>query len=290
MTMPQHREEPRIYSGKILMLDGSQMGELVPTPYIVAQGLVASGQARWEGDETPLPRHTAAVIAERRRKREEETAADDAHFAAKQAAEAGESLTPKTMQPGDVAGARPLYIAEYPDSHVVILRPFPQRVEMSRELVENDDDNVVIKRVEDRVQMTFANASALYQIVAENEEFVYAELLESTMPEVEIPNDWRERNHLVNIGAAKKLMALDSKMNKADAVAVIEEWTKVDDTIPAEKQSAEQRNENGRILDGNHEGPKTEDKDGKPIEGEAKTPAQIAEEAERKFAEDEGSD
>jgi hypothetical protein len=77
--MPQHRNEPRVYTGKIRMLFGPRIGELVPHDYPVAQNLVAAGQAQWEQDETPLPRRVQEIYREKWAARAQQVIDDAAH-------------------------------------------------------------------------------------------------------------------------------------------------------------------------------------------------------------------
>lgn len=301
--MPQHREEPRIYSGKVVIMIGNDAGNTVPMDYTVAQAMVASGQARWTDDTSPMPRHLAAQIAERDRVRNEEIAADAAHNQALKdaAANGGQSADPQGMQPGDFTGGRPLNTRSI-GGVVYLSSPFPQRLEITQELAKDTKDALTISIAENAMVIILANAEARYEIVAGNEDFLYCELVEATMPEIDLPDNWRERAHIANIGAAKKLYQLDPshKLTKADAEQYLEDWTRsYDDQVPPEGAGSEPgvpTNENGRKLDGNHEGPKTEDENGKPILGEdgnpavVKTPAEIAAEAERKIVEDADDD
>lgn len=282
--MPNHRNEPNIYSGKILMMSGADMGNLVPTPYKVAQGLVASGQARWEGDDSPMPRHIASIIS----KREEDAArlkAEDSAINANKLA----GYEQKT-QTTDRSGARPLGILQRGDT-VYLARPFPSVIEITPELINDETHVGFTRKDDDMIAIVFPNAEAIYRdVTLPGDAFIYAELVEvAKAPDVDIPDDWRGRSHLQNIPAAKELLHLDrgEKMTKAEAEEIIEQWTKVDDQVPAEDgngngASEPPRNENGRILDG-EQAPEI-DEDG----NKAKTPEEIAEEQERKFVEDDG--
>lgn len=298
--MPNHRNEPTIYSGSIRMMTGpvSQLGTLVETPYKVAQGLVASGQARWEDDDTPMPRHIAQIIRERDEKREIEVAEDAAIHAARQAEREGIDQEPPAEDSEGIAAVGLLHVRQRGD-RIYLARPFPKTFELTPEIISGEDKGAdgVYSQADNMIAVRLANANAIYANVAiDGDAFIYGELREKTEPEVEIPADWRELNHLQIIPMAKKVLGVDSKekMSKADAIEILEDWTKgADDPVPtndAGGTGGPPRNENGRILDGNHEGPKTEGEDGKQILGEdgkpavVKTPEEIAKEAEQRFA------
>lgn len=294
--MPNNRNEPAIYSGRVMMMMGSEMGNLVTTPYKVAQGLVSSGQARWEGDTSPMPRQVAQIIREREEAAARAIAEDAAIYAASQAGSEGKGgLT-------DRSGARPFTLIMR-NGKIYLGSPFPAIVEIAPELFDEESSSGFVERKDDMIAFRAENASAIYRDQSlPGDAFIYAELVEATMPEVEIPENWRERNHFPNIADAKKIMGLDAKekMTKAEAEEILERWTAKDDTVPTEDGSGDggeggaSRNENGRNLDGNHEGPKTEGEDGKPIVGEdgkpavVKTPEEIAKESERAFVEGDG--
>lgn len=293
--MPNHRTEPLIYTGRIMMMTGpaQQLGTLVEIPYKVAQGLVASGQARWEDDETPMPRHTAQIISERDEKIERDTAEADAISAARKAAREGTDQDAPATTSDAVPSVGQIHVRQRGD-RIYLARPFPKAVEITPEIISGEDAGAdgVFASADNMIVVRFANANALYANVAlEGDIFVYAELREANEPEVEIPADWRELGHLQMIPLAKKVLAVDSKekVSKADAIEILEDWTKgADDPVQTNDAGGTgdgtARNENGRTLDGNHEGPKKEDEHGKPIEGAVKSPEEIAKEAEQKFA------
>lgn len=302
--MPNHRNEPAIYSGSVMMMTGpaQQLGTMVETPYKVAQGLVASGQARWEGDKTPMPRHIAQIIRERDQKRERQIAEDAAIHAAKQAERDGVDQGEPAQNAEGMSAVGLLHVRQRGD-RIYLARPFPKTFELTPEIISGEDTGAdgVYSQADNMIAVRLANANAIYANVAiEGDAFIYAELREKTEPEVEIPADWRDLGHLQQIPLAKKLLGLDGKesMKKVEAIEILEDWTKgADDPVSTDDAggtgSEPARNENGRVLDGNHEGPKKEGEDGKPLTGEGgnpavvKTPAQIAKEAERRFAEGE---
>lgn len=243
--MPQHRNEPRIYSGKVIPMIGRDAGNPVPMDYSVAQAMVSSGQARWEDDPTPMPRQLAGEIAKREAERQAEIAADAAHFAALQ-------NPPKSINEALVKGARPLYLGIFNEDHTFLAHPFPQIAEID---IDALNGSPVIAIDGKAIAVNLPNATAVYDIVAENDAYCLAELRESTEPAVEIPDDWRDAHFLKIMAIAKKIAGLDNavSMKKDEATAILEQWTKSDDPVPEEPENPDEPRHGGRIIDGEHQ-------------------------------------
>ena len=290
--MPQHRNEPQIYSGSVLMMMGNQIGELVQTPYQVAQGLVMNGQARWEGDESPMPRHIADIIAKRQAERDAQVAADAAHGEAMKQERAGLIDPPPQVRELDIPAGQ-LYLAQIVPAGdaaplLYLARPFPQTAEFEVELFAEDADKR-ISRDGAAIALKLENASAVYSVIAENDDFAVASLVEKDAPDVEIPDNWRDEHFLKNVSRAKKIRRLDNSasLSKDEAYAIIEEWRKTDvdlGPVPVRAEGApavdKGVNEAGRKLDGNHEGNEAVGKDGE----RNLSPEEAAKQREQEFA------
>lgn len=284
--MPNHRNEPAIYSGKVLMLIGVHAGRVVPMDYTVAQSMVASGQARWEGDASPMPRHLNSELARQETERQRQIAADAAHAASLKA-------QPKSIDDAVITGAKQLVIdtADYGDGNKAYLaRPFPQIAEFAPEVIGSEEATEgIYAQADASIAVRLANASAIYDVVSEKDGFLYAELREFQQPEADIPADWQDRHFLANMATAKKIRDLDNsaKMTKDEAQAIIQEWTS-DDQGPvsdgeqpdAGAEAPRGGDDGKRILDGNHEGNEARNEDGNQL-----SPEEAARQKEREFAE-----
>lgn len=253
--MPVMRE-PGIYAGYVISLIGNNKGQDEEMPYHVAQGCVQSGTHRWAQDEQPMGKSIAGEIERQRVAREEETARDLAH--AERLKAAGGS--PKSVGDAISAAARPLHVVGVANEEGIFIahlaRPFPKVIEIDSSLINVDDGegkDGFYRQDEKTLVIRLANGSAIYEIFDANEAFTFGALVEQELPEVDIPENWRERSHLVNIAAAKKLRGTSGSMTKVDGEAILEEWTRSDDPVSEEQPGAVETNESGRILDGNHD-------------------------------------
>lgn len=197
-------KEPDVYSGFVISTIGIYRGKRIPMIYKDAQAAVASGTARWEDDETPMPKNLALEIKAAEDKRQAEIEADAEH-AKKHKAGEGESIIDMLR-----AAAMPIDLAYEGegDDAVYLASPLPEVTLIDKvHAYEGFPLNVEGQNVE----LTVANATAFYKIEWEDDTHYLCTLGESEVPDVEIPEDWRERNHLANIAAAKKIGALTAR-------------------------------------------------------------------------------
>jgi hypothetical protein len=233
-----HRNEPRIYTGKIRMLFGPFVGELVPHDYPVAQSLVASGHAQWEDDPTPLSRHLQTIVNEKHRAREQQIADDAAHSEAKRAA----ALGPKIEAPKDVNA---IHFAMENDV-VYLARPAPTVIEVAPEVLGMKKGAYGITAQEGgAIVIKVANATLTYRKRDDVsvDGFIVAEKVETDEPDIELPEDWQKAHFLQQVGFAKRIRRLEpkSKMKAERAYEIIDEWAKGTgyDTRPVPASSEE---------------------------------------------------
>lgn len=260
--MPVNRE-PLVYPGYVISKMGNNAGEQEEMPYKVAQGCVSSGTHRWHDDETDMPVHVQAIIDDRAKTQAEIDEANAKHNAEMRAQrEASES---KSVDELLASKARPIYFASV-DDKTYLARPFPDLAVF----------DASIERADGKIFIVASNALAEYKVVSETETSVIAELVSAELPDVDIPDDWRDKNALQLAALGKKVRATSDKMKAEEARAILEEWTKQDDPV-----SAEIGNEGGEGA-GEQKGTDAvnefKDKDGNQI-----SPEQRAKEAEQEF-------
>lgn len=260
--MPQHRNEPPIYSGSVISMIGNDAGKPLLMPYKVAQGMVASGQARWEDDPSPMPRQLSGEIAARAAAEEASRLADIEHN--KRLKEQGPPVDDAVRD-----AARKIVFTETPEG-VYIARPLPRFARFAFELLDDKLTDDIIIFDENVVTLSVNNATAEYRVLERDDTSALTELVLADQPDVEIPEDWRDRHFQTNIAAARKIRALDSNvsMTKDDAEAIIAEWVRTDDPVSTEVASGAPTNEQGRVLDGNHRGNAGKDEDGADLSAE----------------------
>lgn len=272
-------KEPTIYSGYVIMMIGQDAGKRIPMDYAAAQSCVVSGTARWEDDTSPVDKALKAEVERRAVERQAEIDAD---------AERNRKLkeAPASVDDALIATAGRIALVDVEEesgTKTYLARPFPVVAYFLEEFLADghpasefiaviDDDGNNNDGVEDGdIVFSVENGIARYREIARRDGLVYAELKEVAQPEVEIPDDWRDRHFLTNMSAAKAIRALDNKakMKKDEAEAIIEGWVSTDDPIRAEEPApGKETNENGRILDGNHEGSGAKDENGQEISAE----------------------
>lgn len=266
---------PKVYSGHVISMIGNTMGHRVPMLFKVAQGMVASGQARWEDDPTPLGRAAASEIDRRVAEEEARVAADKEHFERLKAEGA------KSVEDVLVSRAQPILIGQ-DEAGTYLRRPFPPIVIITEEFI---DQSGLISRSEDGIiTIDLRNGMAEYRVLEDVElpgDDLAFELVTSEETKVDIPPAWRELSALLMTKLAKDLIGAEpkTKMTKADATAIIEEWTATDDQIRAEGSEGEagaaesQPSEKGKGPEGGNRDKNTE----------GGNPAEKAKENERKF-------
>lgn len=256
----------RPYSGFVISMIGVHAGQRIAMDYGVAQASVISGTARWEDDETALPRVLSGVIDERKALID-----NNGHQ---------QTDVPVSVEAALRDSARPIWVgqtvSEVSGKETIVrytLRPFPAVTRIDNQLLGEDapENDIIVKNEDGTISFVFNNAMATYSVVDVGDTDTLLQLEEAEQYEGEIPADWRDRSHLVNIPVAKQIRSHDGKMTKIEAEAIIEEWTKSDDTVQPEGQAgSETLGEDGqqpqdgiRNVNGNQADP---DKGGDPAE------------------------
>lgn len=289
--MPINRE-PHIYSGYVISMIGQTAGQRVDMDFKNAQACVACGTHRWEDDETDMPLGLQAEIDAREAARLAQEESDRIHNAKLKAErEAKDAAAAKSVDAILLDKARKIGIAKV-DESLYLTAPFPAVTAFTREFLDSDDENSPISIVDGTegdvqagdIVMNLSNAIGRYRPLSEADGVIVAQLQEAMQPEVNVPADWREMSHLQTIPLAKLIRGNGGKMTKADATAILDEWTKPDDQVPvdetAEENTGAQTERQGTdAVDG------FKDKDGNAI-----TPAERADEAAKQFAADQEND
>ncbi len=290
--MPINRE-PLVYPGYVISQISRNAGERETMDYHVAQSAVASGTHRWHDEEADMPNHVQELINKRESDQAELDRANAEHNA-RLRAERDESEKEQAAQNTPPDDRAPIRIRKIGDD-LYLARPFPATAIFDKAAIDapnspftseedGDNNNVVVK---------LANAEATYRLKASDETSLLTELLSSTSPDVDIPEDWREKRALQLTNIAKKILGTTRPMTGLEAIAIIEEWTKVDDTVQTEADAganqqpqpadpakeAENNGERGNAADPNAF---------KNEQGQVVTPEERAQEAARRLAE--GSD
>lgn len=222
---------PQIYSGYVTSLIGLTAGQSIPMEFKVAQGLVASGQAAWDDDETALGRQLQGTIDSRAAEIAAAKAADDQH---------GKTMKAKSVEDMLASAARPIHIAKGEGGKVYLARPWPKVA-----IVTKDDGEAILggetfsmlakpdDSQERTVGISLANAGAHYKWLDGNEERIILEGISADQFEGEIPADILDKAHLVYIPIAKEIRRTPDgeSMKAVDAQAIIEEWMKQDDQV-----------------------------------------------------------
>lgn len=237
-----------LYSGFVISTIGQNAGKRIPMPFHIAQSNVAAGTARWDVNETPVPRVVTEKVAEREAKEAELAARAEKR---RLDLAGGDSVTAAMRDSAKhMTFVSVLYeIDGVPSRFAYLARPFPKIALADEELVD-DGEGGLLKRSDDGgFTLSLANATARYSKI---EDRLYS-LTEWTSPEVDIPADWRDLHHLKIIAMAKAIRGATApaSMPKADAIAIIEEWIK-DDSVREDQPAAGL--ETGRPSEGSEAG------------------------------------
>lgn len=265
--MPVNRE-PRIYQGYVISQISRNAGEKEEMEFGNAQICVSSGTHRWADDESDMPNHVQALIADREAKQAETDAANS---------ELNARLRAEREEQERLAGLNQIGAIHFTKvgELIYLARPFPDTAGFTKEIVEPTDGIISV---------TTENALADYKIVRETDDLYIGDLLYQQLPEVDIPADWRDKAALQLTAMAKKIRGTKESMKADAAKAIIEEWTKTDDQVSV-----------GEFGEGKPEVPDTEnrtksdvtvDTEGKPV----LSPEERAKQAEKEGLEDDKSD
>lgn len=251
--MPTNRE-PALYQGSVISMIGVNAGAEIVMDYKTAQGCVANGTARWIDDETDLPNHIKARVAERTA--EEDAKAESDRLAMEAKANRGATNVAQLL----AERADKICVGIYTDGDgkqvEYLMRPFPAVVAFTRDLMDAEPEmiSVIFDEAGEGVDTSkngdiivkLSNGIARYRPIpeAETDDQIVAQLQEDDVvqPEVDIPADWQKMSHLQLIPMAKNIRGTTASMKKAEAIAIIEEWTKTDDQVsidPADNASGE---------------------------------------------------
>lgn len=261
--MPVNRE-PHIYPGYVISQISKNAGEQEVMPYHVAQSCVSSGTHRWPDDETDLPNHVQAMITERVQTQAEIDAANAEHNAKLRAER--EAAEAEAQALASARAGKPIVFIVV-DGKTYLARPFPSTAIFEKDTPQTDGV----------ISVTAENALADYKIVDDQGEVIVAELLSEQLPDVDIPDDWRDKAPLQLTAMAKKIRATKEPMKADEARAILEEWTRKDDPVsvdaPAgegkEIPDTENRNKSDVVVDA----------EGKPL----LSPEERAQEAAKQF-------
>lgn len=232
--------EPAVYSGFVINMIGQNAGKRMPMDYAVAQAMVANGNARWEDDETPVHKQLAGEIARREEERQAQEAADLQHGADARAKSVEDLLAQRArriviQRVTNEDGSMTDYLARPFPAVTIIDHAFLDGVGVTSGILHQYVmDEGVEGHGSKMLDVRLYNAEASYKLieVLDNGSFVL-ERVGVDQFEGEIPADWHDKGHLRYIPIAKEIRRNDAPMKAIDAAAVIEEWTKSDDQIPA---------------------------------------------------------
>lgn len=275
--MPVNRE-PHIYQGYVISQIGQQLGQEVYMDFKNAQNCVMAGTHRWADDPTDMSNVVRMQIADNDAALAAQVEADRLHNEKlkREAEEAAEAQAAAALA-ARYANIKSIEIRKIEGQGIFLTRPWPDETSFTAEVVEDSPPGMVTEvwigegdGAENFLDIKFANAEARYKVTGYDEEngIFYAELLSASSPDVDIPANWRELSHLQLIPLAKKITGQDGSMKKAEAVEILEAWTKVDDQVRTEEPAQATEGQEGGQQENRDLG--FRDKSGNPTTPEAR--------------------